>query len=112
MRQNGFTIEGKPEVRRARHQVHAADKLVVRRERHQVHAAGKRLFEVYVPTKNQGQRYRFAAPRAERFAQARYLEAVFIAYTIGIGCTVRDGEITATAEQAKLLRSWWEEHRL
>jgi hypothetical protein len=41
-----------------------------------------------------------------------YLETAFHAYAVSIGCTIVHDEITATEEQALLLRSWWEEHRL
>jgi hypothetical protein len=54
----------------------------------------------------------FKAPDAAQFKRAAYLEGSFLQYATDIGCVVVHDEISATEDQAMMLRSWWEEHRL
>jgi hypothetical protein len=86
------------------------------RARHEVHAQGKRGLgppRSFVRREGIEQHtFMIDAGHLAQLKRAAHLENVFYAYAISIGCTIVHDEITATDEQALLLRSWWEEHRL
>lgn len=57
-------------------------------------------------------RHTFKAPDSEQFKRATYLEQTFHTYAESIGCEFFQDEIIMSEMQARLIQSWWAEHRL
>jgi hypothetical protein len=99
---------------RARHAVHAKSKW--REYKSDKHSRGPEVdrLQPVVPLRQGLERHTFVIDdghlaQLKRFA---YLETSFHTYATSIGCTFIHDEIIATEQQANLIRSWWEEHRL